>query len=181
MSERTAPRVPPLPDGLVAVVKRECPTCETVAPVLREIAARTALTVYTQDDLSVPEGLSPEDDTGLEVSYHHRIETVPTLIRVERGREAERAVGWHRGDWEKLTGISGLGAGLPDWRPGCGSKSVDPDVAPELAVRFEGRKLASRRVALAELEDESEAMFARGWTDGLPVVLPTERRVLAML
>ena len=42
-------------------------------------------------------------------------------------------------------------------------------------------KLASRRIALAPLEDEAEALFARGWTDGLPVVAPTERRVIAML
>jgi hypothetical protein len=172
---------PALPSGLVAVVKRACPTCETVAPVLRELAQRTSLTVYTQDDLAFPDGLSPRDDTGLSVSYHHQIETVPTLLRVEDGVEVERAVGWHRGDWEKLTGIAGLGAGLPEWRPGCGSRSVDPDLAPELAVRFERHKLASRRVALAPLEDEAEALFARGWTDGLPVVAPTERRVLAML
>jgi hypothetical protein len=31
------------------------------------------------------------------------------------------------------------------------------------------------------LEDEMEAMFDRGWTDGLPVVPPTEARVLKML
>src|SRR6266850_2566682 len=181
MPEIVARATPALPSGLVAVVKRACPTCETVAPVLRELAARTALTVYTQDDLGFPEGLAPEDDTGLAVSYHHQIETVPTLLRVENGVEMERAVGWHRGDWEKLTGIAGLGAGLPEWRPGCGSKSVDPDVAPELAVRFEAHKLTARRIALAPLEDEAEALFARGWTDGLPVVAPTERRVLAML
>jgi hypothetical protein len=41
--------------------------------------------------------------------------------------------------------------------------------------------LASRRVELGELEDEMEAMFDRGWTDGLPVVAPTEARVLRML
>ena len=34
---------------------------------------------------------------------------------------------------------------------------------------------------MAALEDEAEAMFNRGWTDGLPVVPPTEARVLAML
>ncbi len=34
---------------------------------------------------------------------------------------------------------------------------------------------------LADLEDEHEAMFDRGWTDGLPVVPPTPERVLRML
>ena len=66
-------------------------------------------------------------------------------------------------------------------RPGCGSLSVDPDLVDALRVRFEGGRLHSRRVELAELEDEFEAMFARGWTDGLPVVPPTEERVLRML
>ena len=54
-------------------------------------------------------------------------------------------------------------------------------MAEELAVRFGAARLRSRRVELAELEDEAEAMFDRGWTDGLPVVPPTEERVLRML
>ncbi len=178
----TTPSRPPLPPGLVAVVKRACPTCVLVAPVLAELAARTTLRIYTQDDPGFPPGLPAVDDTSLAVSWHHGIEAVPTLLRVgEDGREEERAVGWQREEWEKLTGCPGLGRGLPDWRPGCGSRSVDPDLAPELAVRFGGSRLRSRRVELAALEDEMEAMFERGWTDGLPVVPPTERRVLAML
>ena len=39
-------------------------------------------------------------------------------------------------------------------RPGCGSLSVDPDRVDELRVRFGGGRLRSRRVELAELEDE---------------------------
>jgi hypothetical protein len=74
-----------------------------------------------------------------------------------------------------------LGEGLPEYRPGCGSLSVDPDRADDLAVRFGGSVLRSRRVELASLEDEFEALFDRGWTDGLPVVPPTEARVLQML
>lgn len=172
---------PPLPSGLVAVVKRDCPTCELVAPVLRDLAKRTVLTVYTQDDPTFPEGVDAVDDTDLAVSWHHDIEAVPTLLRVENGLEMERTVGWQRGEWEQLTGESDLGPGLPEWRPGCGSRSVDPALAPDLAVRFRGHALHARRVELAPLEDEMEALFDRGWSDGLPLVPPTERRVLAML
>jgi hypothetical protein len=50
-----------------------------------------------------------------------------------------------------------------------------------LAVRFGASVLRSRRVEIAALEDEAEALFDRGWTDGLPVVAPTEARVLRML
>ena len=46
---------PSLPDdGLVAVVKRDCPTCELTAPVLAQLAAAGRLQVYTQDDPAFP-------------------------------------------------------------------------------------------------------------------------------
>src|SRR5204863_4543033 len=41
--------------------------------------------------------------------------------------------------------------------------------------------LRSRRIEIGSDEDEQEAMFARGWSDGLPLVPPTEERVLRML
>jgi hypothetical protein len=163
------------------VVKRDCPTCQLVVPVLQDLAKRVELTVYTQDDPGFPEGIPALDDRSLELSWHHGIEAVPTLLRVVDGVEKERALGWHRGEWEQLTGVTGLGPGLPDFRPGCGSLSVDPDRAPELALRFGDSQLRARRVELASREDEMEALFERGWTDGLPVVPPTERRVMAML
>jgi hypothetical protein len=176
------PGAPALPAGLVAVVKRDCPTCELVAPVLRELAGRAELTVYSQDDPGFPAGLDAVDDTSLALSWHHEIEAVPTLLKVgPDGSEEARVLGWHRGEWESLTGVSGLGAELPDWRPGCGSRSVDPDLAPDLRVRFGAGALRARRVELARLEDEIEALFERGWSDGLPLVPPSERRVLAML
>lgn len=173
---------PLLPSGVVAFVKRDCPTCELVAPVLAELARRVPLTIYSQDDPDFPPRLRCVDDRELAVSWHHAIEAVPTLLRVADGHEVERAVGWQRGEWESLTGVEDLGAGLPDWRPGCGSLSVDPVHARALELRFRGAtKMKARRVELAALEDEVEACFDRGWSDGLPVVPPTEARVLAML
>ncbi len=174
-------RKPPLPSGFVAFVKRECPTCETVAPVLDQLHEQVELTVYSQDDPSFPPGLDAADDTSLRVSWHHAIEVVPTVIRVENGVEQHRVIGWHRGEWEELTGVASLGPELPDQRPGCGSLSVDPDREAELAALFGGSALRARRVELALLEDESEAMFARGGSDGLPLVPPTVPRVMAML
>src|SRR5947209_1716519 len=102
-------------DGLIAVVKEDCPTCRLVAPVLRQMADSGApLTVYTQDDLSFPPGVSPVDDTELAVSYALEIETVPALLRVEDGEVVASTVGWWREQWEALTGIEGLGVDLPD-------------------------------------------------------------------
>jgi hypothetical protein len=65
--------------------------------------------------------------------------------------------------------------------PGCGSLSVDPDLNDELALRFGGGTLRSRRIEIASIEDEAELMYERGWSDGLPVIAPTEARVLRML
>ena len=172
---------PPLPSGVVAVVKRDCPTCLLVAPVLAELAKRVELTVYSQDDPGFPEGIEVRDDRSLEISWHHKIDAVPTLLRVVDGREQERALGWHRGEWEKLTGVDGLGSGIPDYRPGCGALTVAPEPATARARRYGGAGVHARRGGLAPGEDETEALFDRGWTDGLPVVPPTERRVLAML
>src|SRR3954447_5198600 len=154
-----------------------------VAPVLRHLASTDGitLTVFTQDDLTFPEGIDVVDDTDLAVSWHNDVETVPTLLVVKDGVEVDRTVGWMRSAWEALTGVEGLGLDLPDFRPGCGSLSVDPNLVDQLAVRHGGSVLHSRRIEVADLEDEAEAMFARGWTDGLPVVAPTEARVLRML
>jgi thiol-disulfide isomerase/thioredoxin len=179
---------PSLPDGFVVVVKQDCPTCQLVEPVLVQLADAAALAaVVTQDDPTFPDlsdagtaaGWTFDED--LTISYLWDIETVPTLLRIEDGEEVERLVGWDRQQWEDLTGTPDLGPGLPDWRPGCGSLSVDPMRADELAGRFSSSGLRSRRVEFAELEDEFEAMWDRGWSDGLPLVPPTEARVARML
>jgi len=171
-----------LPDGLVAFVKAGCPTCVTVVPVLQQLAGSDrSFTVYTQDDPAFPPGVAAVDDTELEESWRQGIETVPTLLRVEGGRAVASAVGWLRSEWEEFTGLAGLGPGLPEFRPGCGSRTLDPGMPERLAERYDADTLRSRRIEVAELEDEFEAMYARGWSDGLPVVPPTRRRVLRML
>ena len=171
-----------LPDGYAVFVRASCPVCRLVAPVLGRLRENgRALVVYTQDDPGFPAGLDPVDDTELRRSYEAGIEIVPTLLRVEGGRVAETLPGWSRAEWERVTGLAGLGEGLPDHRPGCGSRTLDPGMPEQLATRYGGGRLASRRVQLGELEDEFEAMFERGWTDGLPLVPPTAERVLRML
>jgi hypothetical protein len=172
---------PALPDGLVVVVKHDCATCVMVVPVLAALQSARGLTVYTQDDPAFPEGVVAIDDTALALSYFQEIETVPTLMRVVDGVEVERIVGWNRPEWRAFVGDDLLGAELPAFRPGCGSLSVDPDRAIDLAVRYGGSALRSRRIELASAEDEMEAMFERGWSDGLPLVPPTEARVVRML
>jgi hypothetical protein len=169
-------------NGYVAFVKAECPTCRLVEPVLAQLRrAGLPLTVCTQDDPSFPAGLEAVDDTDLGRSYEAGVEIVPTLLHVRDGAVVEALQGWDRASWERATGVAGLGAGLPEHRAGCGSRTLDPGMPELLAARFGGETLRARRLELGVLEDEFEAMFERGWTDGLPVVPPTRQRVLRML
>jgi hypothetical protein len=172
-----------LKDGIIAVVKRDCPTCNLVVPALQSLdQGLLKLDVYVQDDPSYSEGLSRViDDHDLEASYRLDIETVPTLIRMRDGKETSRVVGWNRDEWREFAGIADLGEGLPDIRPGCGSKTRDPGMPSKLTVRYGDTGLTSRKVEIPYDADPIEAFFDRGWTDGLPVVPPTQERVLEML
>jgi hypothetical protein len=170
-------------DGLTVVVKRDCPTCVMVEPVLRQLAASGAhIEIITQDDPAFPADAGPVvDDRELRRSWDLKIETVPTLLRQEGGRETARAIGWDRAEWETVTGLSGLGRGLPPQRPGCGSMTLDPNIADELALKFGNFAFKARQVEIGAWEDDHEAAFDRDWSDGLPVVPPTPVRVWRML
>ena len=163
---------------LVAVVKRECETCKLVEPVLAQIRARAPLALYSQDDPAFPESLGgATDDTALERSWQLKVETVPTLIRFEAGREISRVAGWDRAEWERVAQLPALGAGLPAFQPGCGSRTQDPGMPERLGLAHGDLKLHSRRIDVADAEDSIEVAYDRGWTDGLPVVPPTPLRV----
>lgn len=166
-------------DGLVVVVKQDCPTCVLTVPVLAELAG---LVVYSQDDPDFPAEVAGRVyDSELDASHRLRVEIVPTLIRFAGGLEVDRTYGWDRVEWERVSGRAGLGAGLPAMRPGCGAKNVEPGILERLKVRHGETGIIARRVAIGSGEDEIEAMFERGWSDGLPLVPPTEERVLRML
>ncbi len=168
--------------GFIAVVKRDCATCQLIEPALLEMTRGAPLQVHSQDDPSFPDSVDDViDERSLELSYRLDIEIVPTLVRFQDGEETARLVGWRRDEWRSMTGMPALGAGLPEFSPGCGSKSVEPGMPEKLAYKFGDSPLQSRRLDLASQQDEHELMYERGWSDGLPLVPPTEDRVLKML
>ena len=85
-------------DGFHLVVKRDCPTCTLIEPEIRKLVESgdfgQNLRIYIQDDPSYLSDLSQSvSDASLESSYRLKIETVPTLIRFEKGEETSRSVG----------------------------------------------------------------------------------------
>ncbi len=153
-----------------------------VGDVLAEMAASVDLTIYSQDDTTFPEQTSgAQDDTALEQSWRYRIESVPTIIKIVNGREARRTDGWVRDEWRMLTGINTLGEVLPPHRPGCGSMSQYPGMPEQLALRYGDIKLAARRIEVTDDQDAIEVSYDRSWSDGLPIVPPTDLRIARML
>ena len=169
--------------SFIAVVKRECPTCLLVVPVLKELLQiGKKVEIYCQDDESFHNEIELiRSDTNLEQSFRYAIECVPTLIRKENDRETGRVLGWNRTEWERLTGIEPLGEDLPENQPGCGSKTSEPGVQEKLQAQFGTVPISSRKIDLSIWDDPIELAYTRGWTDGLPIVPPTDDRILRML
>jgi len=164
------------------VVKKACPTCTLIEPVIAQLADSVDLRVYVQDDPSFLSDMKNIiDDTELEFSYQNQIEIVPTLIRDQGDGSTQRIEGWDRAQWQSFTALEDLGQDIAAFKPGCGSLTLEPGMEEKLALRFGSDALHARRLELAESEDMIEACYERGWTDGLPVVPPTPLRVVRML
>ena len=79
----------------IAVVKRDCPTCKLVVPVLQQLRHTVAnIRIYCQDDPdfpSIPGGAI--DDRTLENSFRLGVDIVPTLILTKGKKEIEERRG----------------------------------------------------------------------------------------
>jgi hypothetical protein len=104
--------------------------------------------------------------------------SVPTAFLIDRqGQIAGSVTGWDQAAFalliQRAATMTGTTLAIPEpaeplRKPGCSSKAaLDPAVAAAMATRAD--------------DDEMEEMFERGWTDGLPVVPPTDERVEKML
>jgi thiol-disulfide isomerase/thioredoxin len=189
--------------ALICFIKEDCPTCNQVMPVLDAFAKAYGDKVdilfagQTVDGNAVlAEKHNPSfpilDDSSLKTSFEYDIDTVPTLYWADANGEARsEVVGFAREEWQTLDAevAKALGANkiqldwdeLPEWRPGCGSLSVDPVIADRLRAESSNSPIRARSIEIAPADDEFEFMFDQGFTDGLPVVPPTPERVIRML
>lgn len=162
-------------DGLVIVIQRGCHACELLVPHLAAWQVRQPDILIVSQDAGYPPEMTASADLDLSLSRHLEVTSTPALVRLTDGHAGDRVEGWDRDAWQRLSGWAELGQDLPEWVPGCAGKNVDPE---DVGGRV---PLQSRRLQLGEREDVHETAFARGWSDGLPVIPPTEARVRAML
>lgn len=116
------------------------------------------------------------------VADAYGVATVPTAFLVGRdGLVLEAVEGWSRDDYDRMAArVAGASTGSvgkvsdepPLVKPGCSSKNT-----------FDAEMLRAADAARAPDADFDllEDMFDRGWTDGLPVIPPTQERVERML
>jgi hypothetical protein len=175
---------------VLAFVKHDCPVCDQVLPALDAAGARLMSQSSPEDTAAQAArlGLSrvPEVDADLILSDRFDPVAVPAVFLLDDGAERDRVEGLSRDRMAALVAQAGTTLdveGLPAMRPGCGSRTRDPEVAAWLAARRarEDGRIVARELKIGELEDPFDALHERGMTDGLPVVPPTPERVVALL
>ena len=195
------------PATLLFFFKHDCDTCDLTAPLVKRLhgalAAKGLRVVgVSQDAPTQTTGFVDRHelsfavalDAELEVSAEYRFDAVPALVLARDSRQVLCSFeGFVKRDLIELTRLAAAACGapppeivrdedqLPEHRPGCVSKVHDPDVARRLAVRRGAATLGARRVRVPAGDDPFEFMADQGLDDGLPVVPPTEERVLRML
>ena len=178
--------------AVLLFVTEECPTCGLT---LRRLAAAVAeldsvgvgVAAIFQDSLEVAArkarstgfpGTVLSEPEPFATSRAYGLQTVPTTVLVNHERRVvSRVIGWDADGLSELLSRacaesgSGqappvLGSEAPARKPGCASKST-----------LDAGALEAMRGGFDELEE----MFELGWSDGLPVIPPTQERVTAML
>jgi hypothetical protein len=196
-------RFPSARPSLICFVKEDCATCNVAAPVLEAFhrawgeVADIWMVGQTADGNAILKdrhGLTLPilDDSALRTSLAWGFDIVPAAYWIGAdGAPRAPLEGFVRQEWEALAQqIAGelkappaavAWTELPEWRPGCGSKHLDPDIHDRLLAEAEGSPIRARRIEIAPSDDIDEFMFDQGFSDGLPLVAPTPERVLRML
>lgn len=189
--------------SLVCFVKEDCKTCNLVMPVLeafhRTFGARVDVLLVGQSAtgnaiLKERHALTMPvlDDGDCSVSFAWDFEIVPAVYWTDgEGKVGARFEGFVRSEWQALEQQIGAELDLalseinwldyPEWRPGCGSRHLDPEVNERLRATASDSPMRARRIEIASADDDAEFMFDQGFSDGLPLVPPTPERVMRML
>jgi len=188
---------------LMCFVKEDCETCNLATPVLESFHKAYGETASVWMISQTREGalilkdrhgltLTILDDSDLKTSFAHQFDIVPALYWCADGENVNQFFeGFVKSEWQAVdAAIAGElsapqaqidWASLPDWRPGCGSKHLDPEINDRLRAEADNSPIRARKIEIARADDVAEFMFDQGFSDGLPVVPPTPERVMRML
>lgn len=197
---RTVPNGRP---ALICFLKEDCATCNIAAPVIEAFhkAYGEAADIWAVGQAADGNAVLKErhsltlpmlDDSALAVSFAVDFEIVPAVYWIDgAGEILTHFEGFVRDEWQALSDqiASTLDVAaaqldwdeLPEWRPGCGSKHLDPEINDRLRANASDSPIRARRIEIASSDDAAEFMFDQGFSDGLPLVSPTPERVMRML
>jgi thiol-disulfide isomerase/thioredoxin len=201
------PNIPGYQPGrkaLLVFFETDCPTCQLALPYLNELVGDSVQVIgISQDDekttrefvrqMGIQYPVQLDNDLALSRAYDPQ--SVPTAYLLDEGGQVQSTlVGFDKQGLNDLASSLGHVAiapandGAPAWKPGCGSRHLEPQVqdassgaeteaSPQLLRRIAE---PASRITVPDSEDPVEYCF-RHFGDALPVVPPTDGRVAAML
>lgn len=185
--------------ALLVFFETDCPTCQLALPYLNALHNdQIQVIALSQDDEASTKQFVQqmgihypvELDRGLTLSREFDPQSVPTFYLLDdQGAVTQTLVGFDKAGLNELAQslgqppIAPANDGAPAWKPGCGSRHLEPAQDGKAAssgplLRRVGE--AASRITVPDEEDAIEQCF-RLFGDALPVVPPTEHRVAAML
>ena len=199
---QAAPDVPWLTPNKPAVLvffETDCPTCQLALPYLNALNGHSIQVLGISQDTEpatrefvrqLQIAFPVKIDDGLKLSRVYDLQSVPTIFLVdEGGRILHSIVGFDKAAFNELATTVGHAPiapehdGAPPWKPGCGSRHLEPETEAESAqgIKFLRRTAEpASRITLSDQEDPF-AYCTKHFGDALPVIPPTVERVEAML
>src|ERR1700742_717547 len=185
--------------ALLVFFETDCPTCQLALPYLNALNKDLVQVIgLSQDDEATTRefvqqlkiAYPVELDRGWKITREYNPQSVPTMYLLdESGQIQSTLVGFDKKGLNDLAAALGQGPiapdddGAPAWKPGCGSRHLEPEAENSAAennltfLRRVGNKAS--RITLREEEDAYE--YCRKFGDALPVVPPTVEKVDAMV
>lgn len=185
--------------ALIAFFETDCPTCQLGLPYLNRLSGGSVQVIgVSQDGESVTREFVRQlgitfpvaIDHDLSISRAYNPQSVPTLFLLAADGAVQRVLeGFDKAGLNELAGAAGHGPiasdhdGAPAFKPGCGSRHLEPPVARESDEHATFLRVSAdpaSRLSVPEGTDPFEFCMER-FGDALPVVPPTEERVREMV
>jgi peroxiredoxin len=210
MASRTLEQIPNLVSlpgyragkkALLVFFETDCPTCQLALPYLNALGDDSVQVLgLSQDDAAQTQQFVKDMgihygvavDPGLKFSKAFNPQSVPTMYLLdENGKLLRTLEGFDKAGLNDLAKavnhaeIAPANDGAPNWKPGCGSRHLEPAMAQnagEVAGATLLRRVANPATRITLKQNEDAVEYCReNFGDGLPVVPPTIERAEAML